>query len=152
MEKLRRKYDISPKNVNFELTETSFDDIGQVMDNNLKIISAMGYSFSLDDYGTGYSNIQRVTKLPFKIIKIDKSLVDEMSTPDGMFIIKNTIRMMKDINKEIVAEGVEKKEALDELCKMDCDFIQGFYFAKPMPKKEFLEFIKEHNKINKNGQ
>ena len=116
------------------------------MDIDLNGLKDMGYDFSLDDYGTGYSNIQRVSKLPFSIIKIDKSLIDGIGTEDGMSLVKNAIRMMKDIRKEIVAEGVETKEALDKLAEMGCDYIQGFYFSKPLPKDEFLEFIKENNK------
>lgn len=141
---LEIKYNIDPKQVNFEITETFFDNIGEIMDTNISRIRNMGYSFSLDDYGTGYSNIQRVSRLPFSIIKIDKSLIDIIDTPDGLAIIKNTISMMKDINKEIVAEGVETKETLDKLEKLGCDYIQGFYFSRPLPKDEFLEFIKKN--------
>ena len=115
------------------------------MDDNLRILSEQGYSFSLDDYGVGYSNIQRVSQLPLKIIKIDKSLVDNMNTASGKSIMNNTVRMMKDIKKELVIEGVETKEDFEELRKMGCDFIQGFYFSKPLPGKEFLEFLKTHN-------
>ncbi len=141
---LEIKYNIDPKKINFEITETFFDNIGEIMDKNISRIRNMGYSFSLDDYGTGYSNIQRVSRLPFSIIKIDKSLIDIIDTPDGLAIIKNTISMMKDINKEIVAEGVETKETLDKLEELGCDYIQGFYFSKPLPKDEFLEFIKKN--------
>ena len=146
VKKLQELYDIDPKRINFEITETFFDNVGYVMDKNLNGLKEMGYDFSLDDYGTGYSNIQRVSKLPFSIIKIDKSLIDGIESKDGMSLVKNAIRMMKDINKEIVAEGVETKETLDKLAEMGCDYIQGFYFSKPLPLDEFLEFIKEHNK------
>ena len=93
----------------------------------------------------GYSNIQRVSRLPLSIVKIDKSLVDDMNTPDGFSIVRNTVRMMKDIRKEIVVEGVEDKKTLSELADMGCDFIQGYYFSKPIPAEEFIEFLKKHN-------
>ena len=105
----------------------------------------MGYSFSLDDYGVGYSNIQRMSKLPLDIIKIDKSLVDEMFTNDGRVIIKNTIRMMKGIHKELVVEGVETKEAVDALAEMSCDYIQGFYYSRPLPEDAFIQFMTAHS-------
>ncbi len=143
---LEVKYNIDPSQVNFEITETFFDNIGEIMDKNIRRIRNMGYSFSLDDYGTGYSNIQRVSRLPFSIIKIDKSLIDIIDSPDGLAIIKHTIGMMKDIKKEIVAEGVEDKETLEKLEELGCDYIQGFYFSKPLPKDEFIEFIKKNNK------
>ncbi len=145
MKDLSTRYGVGPEKVNLEITETSYENIGEIMDDNLRILSEQGYSFSLDDYGIGYSNIQRVSRLPLKIIKIDKSLVDNMVTDAGKSIMKNTVRMMKDIKKELVIEGVETKEDLDELEKMGCDFIQGFYFSKPLPAAEFIDFLKEKN-------
>ena len=141
---LRNKYKVSPNKVNLEITET-VENIGNVMDDNLKALSEQGYTFSLDDYGVGYSNIQRVSKLPLKIVKIDKSLVDNMNTPSGKSIMNNTVRMMKDIKKELVIEGVETQEDYEALRKMGCDFIQGFYFSKPLPAQQFIEFLKKNN-------
>ena len=92
--------------------------------------------------------MQRVSKLPLKIIKLDKSLVDDMASDDGMSIVRNTIKMMRDINKELVAEGVETKENLEYLEQIGCHFIQGYYFSKPLPEKEFVTFIKQHNRID----
>ncbi len=111
------------------------------MAENLRQLSVAGYTISLDDYGTGYSNMQRVLKIPLQIIKIDKSLVDYMNSGKGKSIVKNTIRMMQDIGLKLVVEGVETKEILDYLIQMNADYIQGFYFSKPLPKKEFLEYI-----------
>ena len=141
---LRNKYKVSPNKVNLEITETA-ENIGNVTDDNLKTRSEKGYTFSSDDYGVGYSNIQRVSKLPLKIVKIDKSLVDNMNTPSGKSIMNNTVRMMKDIKKELVIEGVETQEDYEALRKMGCDFIQGFYFSKPLPAQQFIEFLKKNN-------
>ena len=143
---LEEKYRVKPDQVNLEITETTYDNIGDIMDLNIRELASRGYTFSLDDYGTGYSNIQRVSTLPLKIIKIDKSLVDAMGTSSGMSIMRNTVRMMKDIDKELVVEGVEDEETLSTLKEMGCDFIQGFYFSRPLPEKEFVEFIKKHNR------
>jgi EAL domain-containing protein (putative c-di-GMP-specific phosphodiesterase class I) len=140
---LQEKYQIRPDQVNFEITETVFDSLSTVMDKNLKRLVEMGYSFSLDDYGTGYSNIMRLSKLPLKIIKIDKSLIDDLGSESGKTIIKNVIRMMKDIDKELVAEGVESEKEVDMLSELDCDFIQGFYYSKPLPVKEFVNWIRK---------
>ena len=145
---LREMYGVPPERINLEITETTYEDMGSVMQFNLEALSGMGYTFSLDDYGTGYSNMQRVSKLPLKIIKLDKSLVDDMGSDDGMSIVRNTIKMMRDIDKELVAEGVETKENLDYLEKIGCHFIQGYYFSKPLPEDEFVMFIKEHNRID----
>jgi EAL domain-containing protein (putative c-di-GMP-specific phosphodiesterase class I) len=116
------------------------------MDRNVRALRNMGYSFSLDDYGVGYSNIQRMSKLPLDIIKIDKSLVDEMFTEDGQVIIRNTVRMMQDISKELVIEGVETREEMEALAALSCDFIQGYYYSKPLPPEEFVRFLQTRNR------
>lgn len=141
VKKLQRKYNVDPKQVNFEVTETMFDNLSSVMDQNLRELAGMGYTFSLDDYGIGYSNIQRLRSLPLRIIKIDKSLVDDMFTADGEVIIENTVRMMKGIHKELVVEGVETEAAIDACNALSCDFIQGFYYSKPLPEEDFLRFL-----------
>lgn len=139
------KYGISPDRINLEITETTYEENGQVMEFNLEALSGMGYTFSLDDYGTGYSNMHRVSKLPLKIIKLDKSLVDDMVTEDGISIVRNTVKMMRDIDKELVAEGVERREELDSLKDMGCQFIQGYYFSKPLPEEDYVAFLKANN-------
>ena len=115
------------------------------MAENFKKLAQAGLSFSLDDYGTGYSNIKRVIQLPLKIIKLDKSFADEKNNPKLWIVIKNTIKMLKDMNMEIVVEGVETSEGLDVFSELQCDFIQGYYFSKPIPKDEFVAFIANAN-------
>ena len=105
----------------------------------------MNVQTAIDDYGTGYSNLQKIVALPFKIIKIDKSLVDNMDDARMRDVIIQTVTILKKIGVEIVVEGVESKEASDWFEKIGCDFIQGYYYAKPMPKNEFLKFVRQHN-------
>ncbi len=136
-----KRYAISPEHVLFEITESTFDNLSDTCRNNLRKLSAAGYGFALDDYGTGYTNIKRLSHIEFGVIKIDKSMVDELPTMSGRLIMDNTLHMMHDLEKEIVVEGVETKEALDTLATMGCDEIQGFYFSKPLPEEEFLRFI-----------
>ena len=112
----------------------------------MKFMSKKGFEFSLDDYGTGYSNISRIMSLPFHIVKLDKSLADKVDEPKIRTVLKHTILMLKEIGMEIVVEGVETKETLEEFAKMGCDFIQGYYFSKPLPEQEFVKFIQEAGK------
>ena len=147
VKRLQEKYHVKPDQINFEITETLYDNLSEVMDRNVRALKSMGYSFSLDDYGIGYSNIQRMSKLPLSIIKIDKSLVDEMFSDDGSVIIRNTIRMVQGIHKELVVEGVETKAEIDALEEMDCEYIQGFYYSKPLPEDEFVQFLRQRNQI-----
>lgn len=144
---LQQKYNINPSMVNLEITETTFENINEIMVENVDKLIEMGYSFSLDDYGTGYSNIQRVNNLPLRIIKIDKSMLDEAATENGMIILDHTVRMMKSIGKELVAEGAETGDDVTVLKDMGCDYIQGYYFSKPLPAAEFVEFMKRRNNL-----
>ena len=87
----------------------------------------------------------RLRTLPLRIIKIDKSLVDDMFTKDGEVIIDNTVHMMQGIHKQLVMEGVETREAVEACDRLSCDYIQGFYYSKPLPEREFEAFIRAHN-------
>lgn len=144
---LEKKYHVNPERVNLEITETTYENFGENTDRNIRALSENGFSFSLDDYGTGYSNMQRISKLPLKIIKIDKTLVDDVENKSGRSVLENTVRMMKEIHKEIVCEGVENAEQLDYLSGLGVDFIQGYYFSKPLPADQFVQFIKENNGV-----
>ena len=142
---LEKKYGVAPVRVNLEITETTYENMGEMTDINIRRLSDNGFSFSLDDYGTGYSNMQRISKLPLKIIKIDKTMVDDMASSAGMTVLRNTVTMMKDIRKEIVCEGIESADQLEKLTELGVDFIQGYYFSKPLPEDKFVSFIQEHN-------
>ncbi len=140
---LQEKYRVQPRQVMFEIVETTYDEVGNLVDRNIRILESMGYRFALDDYGIGYSNIQRVFSLPFDIIKLDKILTDTLDTEKGRFIVANVAHMMKDMGKELVIEGVEKEEYEAYLRELGCDYIQGFAYAKPMPGDAFLDFLHE---------
>ncbi len=135
------KYGVSPSRINLEITETSADYDPTVTDRNINKLVEMGYTFSLDDYGTGYSNIKRVVSLPLDIVKLDKTLVDEMDNEMMWTVIHNTVGMLKRMKKKVLVEGVEQKHALEAFRGLGCDYIQGYYFSKPLPEKEFVRFI-----------
>lgn len=138
-------YNVSCEKINLEITETAVDYDPEMTDDNINKLSAMGLSFSLDDYGTGYSNIARVASLPLDIVKIDKSMVDEIDNPTMWVVIVNTVEMLKKLNKKILVEGVEDQHTLDKFIELGVDYIQGFYFSKPLPEMAYLKFVQEHN-------
>ena len=142
---LQEKYGVDPRRINLEITETTFENINEVVFENARKLIQMGYSFALDDYGIGYSNIQRVNHLPLTIIKIDKSMLDEVSSANGRMILQHTVRMMQSIGKQLVVEGAETRDVIRILEDMGCDYIQGFYFSRPLPADDFIRFISEHN-------
>ena len=138
------RYRVPTETINLEITETaaSASHMQEILEENLRKLEQAGISFSLDDYGTGYSNIKRVIQMPVKIIKLDKSFVDDQHNPKMRVVLKNTVAMLKDINMEIVVEGIETQEMLDFFTELQCDFIQGYFFSKPLPKPEFISFLK----------
>ena len=138
---IMREYNVSPKNINLEITETAASFSQRVMTDNLNKLLRAGIEFSLDDFGTGYSNMKRVVSLPLKIVKLDKSFVDEKENPKMWIFLQNTIKMLKDMNMEIVVEGIETKEMLDAFSNLKCDFIQGYYFSKAISRDDFVIFI-----------
>lgn len=142
------KYHVTPDRINLEITETAAAYAQSVMEENLDRLTQAGISFSLDDYGTGYSNMQRVIQLPLKIIKIDKSFVDAKNNPKVWIFLKNTVKMLKEMNMEIVVEGVETQEMLDAFSGLKCDFIQGYFFSKPIPRNAFVDFITQAHKAS----
>ena len=148
-EKIRaaqQKYGTDPRRINLEITETTFENISETVFENVRELIGMGYRFALDDYGIGYSSIQRVNHLPLEFIKIDKSMLDESATENGRKILEHTVRMMQSIGKQVVAEGAETQEAVELLQHMGCDFIQGYYYARPMPQDEFISFMRKKNR------
>ena len=136
-----RKYDISADSINLEITETAASYAQRVMQENLNKLSRAGLSFSLDDYGTGYSNMKRVISLPLKIVKLDKSFVDDQHNPKMWIFLQNTVKMLKDMKMEIVVEGIETHEMVEAFSNLKCDFIQGYFFSKPLNREDFVRFI-----------
>lgn len=135
------RYGVSPAQINLEITETSADYDPDITNRNIDKLVEKGFTFSLDDYGTGYSNIKRVVSLPLDIVKLDKTLVDEMDNDLMWIVIRNTVGMLKRMKKKVLVEGVEQEKALEAFKKLGCDYIQGFFFSKPLPEKEFVRFI-----------
>lgn len=138
---LMHRHGVEPSRVNLEITETSSAFSQQIIDRNVRILSAEGVTFSLDDYGTGYSNVTRILDLPVSIVKFDKSFVDDMDSEATRVVLERSIDMMHQIGKKVLVEGIETKAQSDALCAMGVDYIQGYHYARPMPPDEFLAFL-----------
>lgn len=131
------QYGVPYSCINLEVTETTL--ARDILWTTMERMSVGGVTFSLDDYGTGYSNLTNVIKHPFHIIKLDKSMIwYAMENEDAMRALRHTVVMMRDLGMHIVAEGVETEEQMNILTQMGCEYLQGFYFSKPVPEKDFL--------------
>ncbi len=138
---IMEKYGVSPDKINLEITETAADYAQNIMTENIERLYSEGFTFSLDDYGTGYSNINRVASLPLKIVKLDKSFVASDDNPRMWIVLRNTVKMLKSMDMHIVVEGVETKQLVEKFAELECDYIQGYYFSKPVPEDDFVKFV-----------
>ncbi len=139
-----QKYDIPPEMINLELTESAAAYSEKKLIRNLARMSLMNLSFSLDDYGSGYSNINYIVTLPFTIAKIDKYLVwAAAKSPTSRIILEHIISMFRDIHMKVVTEGIEDAEMAEMVTRMGADFLQGYYYSKPVPKELLLERLED---------
>ena len=95
----------------------------------------------MDDYGTGYSNMHSLFSLSFDIVKIDKSILwDAENSELGQIILESCVHMIKKMKRKILVEGVETKEHVEKLQTLGVDYFQGYFFSKPITKKELLNY------------
>lgn len=142
IQEILKEYNIDPGRINFEITETASDYLADAVLRTMNDISVNGNGFSLDDYGSGYSNLGRVMSFPYRIIKLDKSLVDGLGDSRSYEVMRQTIILLKSLGAEIVVEGVEDEDKALWFAEMGCEYIQGYYYAKPMPEREFIDFCR----------
>lgn len=139
-----KKYDVLPSFINFEITETAASNSESTLLSNMKKLLGENSSFSLDDYGSGYSNINYVLDLPISLIKYDKNMIwSYFDNEKGRVILNYTVNMTKELDLKSLAEGVETKEQYEQIKQLGIEYTQGFYFSKPLPPDEFVKKIKE---------
>ena len=145
---LIQQYEIPPSSINLEITESGRMRQKNVLVNNMTHLRDFGCSFSLDDFGTGESNLDYIVDMPVDIVKFDRSIIlSYFSNERTKIMMDHITRMIKSMGMSIVAEGVENRYQLEALTKLGIDYIQGYYFSKPIPEREFVRFIKEKNAV-----
>lgn len=133
-------YKVPHEFIELELTESAFFDDKTMLLETVKKLKSFGFKVSMDDFGAGYSSLNSLKELPLDIIKLDAEFfrgADDLERSN--LIVGDTISLAKKLGMQIVAEGIETREQVDFLAKQNCDLIQGFYFAKPLPINEFEE-------------
>ena len=146
MAKLFKKYpDIKPQQLQLEITESAaisdFNKVNRV----IQTCHNMGVSFSIDDFGAGYSSLIYLRRLPVDIIKIDQSFVHNMlNNEEDMAVIRGVITLCREFNRKVVAEGVEKAEQAAVLKNLGCDFAQGYGISKGLPGHKIQDWIEKH--------
>ena len=143
---LLAKWNVPARHLMLELTESAImEDPEQAM-GILTGLHDMGVSLSVDDFGTGYSSLTYLRKLPVSELKIDKSFVMGILEHDNdRVIVQTTVDMARNMSLNVVAEGVETAEIAEKLRETGCTRVQGYYYARPMPAAEFLEYLEQYN-------
>ena len=129
-----------------ELTESAMMHDPEYAQRCLRELNQLGISFALDDFGTGFSSLSNLQHLPISLVKIDKSFVQELGqSADAEHIIRAIISLAHSLQISVVAEGVETEGQLEFLRQQHCDEIQGYYYARPMPWNDLVQFLNRQN-------
>ena len=141
LSELIRRCEIPQEMLELEITE-SVDD--QQMSQKAYQLKEEGYTLLMDDFGSGYSSLNILLETPFDVIKLDKRFIENMMvSTKGRMILEQVVAMSNKLGLGLLAEGVETKEQVDVLRGIGCDHVQGYYYAKPMPKEDVFELLKK---------
>jgi len=138
MKKILDKYDFPRQCLEIEMTESTVEHCPAMLYKTVQEISDLGLRISLDDFGIRYSNLSVLNDIHFDTLKLDKSLIQTLvSQQRSRIILRNIIQMCRDLDIEMIAEGVETSRQEDILKSLDCPNGQGYLFARPVPVKDF---------------
>jgi len=137
-----RSYEVSPTSLELEITETTLMENPERTIKLLDQLYALGLHLAIDDFGTGYSSLSALQQFPISTLKIDKSFVRHVSSnPDDATIVSTIIQMGRNLNMDVVAEGVESEDQLAFLQRLGCTYVQGLLFGDPMSSDSYLELL-----------
>lgn len=135
-------YGVEYSHINFEIKESALLLKHPQLTHNMDVLNDLGFSFSIDDYGTASSTVAHLLSYPFQIVKVEKNILwKAMENNRDMMALCASINLVKDMNMKIVIEGVESKEMVDTLKRLGCDYLQGYYFSKAIPAEEFIKLL-----------
>ena len=143
LEEALKRYDVAPGLLEVEITEGIFLDKTALANSLFERFKNLGIRLLMDDFGTGYSSLGYLTYIPVDVIKLDKSLVDAYLVDGKDSFIRDVIRLVHDLDKEMIIEGVEEGWQFKRLREFEADAIQGYYFSKPLPSGEAIGFKPE---------
>lgn len=142
------KHGLEPQNIHLEITETAYTENPQQIIDVVKKLKLLGFVIEMDDFGSGYSSLNMLNELPIDILKLDMGFVQGDLSMNSNNILSFIISLAKWMDYAVVAEGIETEEQIQMLRNMDCNFVQGYYYAKPLPPEEFEKHLIEHSILN----
>lgn len=135
----------NPNLLNLEITESILLDNDQAVMNWLQDLRATGAQLAIDDFGTGYSSLSYLRRFPINTIKIDRSFISDLTTSeDSAVLVKAIVSMADSLNLKVIAEGVENKVQLKSLNDLGGQYVQGYFYAKPLPIEALQTWVNEH--------
>jgi len=137
-----KRHGVSTDNIELEITEGAMESNADI-ENVIKQFRACGFKILMDDFGSGYSSLSILAKKYFDNIKIDKSLVDCINTPEGDALLKSIVHLAHELHMTVTAEGVEEVSQVNFLIILACDNIQGYYYSRPLPVPDFTGLLLE---------
>lgn len=132
---------LPPEYLELEITESIFMESFEVISSKLELLRDRGVGIALDDFGTGYSSLSYLKQLPITTLKIDKSFIDSIDSPNNMSLARSIVTIGHDMGLHVTAEGVETQEQLAFLERTRCDKIQGYYISRPIPEHEVAGWV-----------
>ena len=143
LRRILRKYDLSPSRLHLEITESAYTEEPDQLITSVRRLREQGFIIEMDDFGSGYSSLNMLNELPIDVLKLDmKFIQSETEKPVSQGILRFIISLARWMELSVVAEGVETKEQLERLIEIGCDYVQGYYFSKPVPVEEFEQLVK----------
>lgn len=140
--KIMKEYGISSDQINLEITESASMNTKNTLLENMRELIDYGVNFSLDDFGTGQSNLDYIVDMPVDIVKFDKGMTNAyFENGKAKYIMDAAANMIQGMDLKIVSEGIETEEQFNTMEGLGINYIQGYYFSKPLPENEFLEFV-----------
>lgn len=140
--KLLEKYELSSEFLHLEITESAYTENPEQIIDTVSCLRDKGFVIEMDDFGTGYSSLNMLNQMPLDILKLDmKFIQSETAKPTDQGILKFIMGLARWMKLDVVAEGVETQDQLDRLRDIGCDYVQGYFFAKPMPCKDFERLL-----------
>lgn len=138
---------LDPTYLKLEITESTVMENASAVVGMLRQIRSLGIQIAIDDFGTGYSSLSYLPRFPINTLKIDRSFVSKMgNSDDGPEIVRTILALAHNLGMDVTAEGVETAEQAAQLLAMDCEYAQGYFFSKPLPKDAATAFLQQHYK------
>ncbi len=144
--RIMEEYQVPSDFINLEITESASLEAKRILLGNMKSLMDYGVKFSLDDFGTGQSNLNYIVDMPVDIVKFDKDMINAyFENGKAKYVMDAAMHMVHGMDLEIVSEGIETKEQYETMEELGISYIQGYYFSKPLCEQQFLEFISAGN-------